>query len=292
MVEEAKKKLKDLNIDVNSDNASDAREKGALDFLEDDGRLKESMKDILFSEVHPELDALFKNIDILSSAKINRKSKKVFREQKKQFLTHMEKYNLFEISEKIQVDQEKKLAIEMPENDRENSSQKCQLDRHKIFRWLYGNRVEYLMEGGNKASNRINDLSDKDMVKLAPKKPGTDEVYEDYFLDSQEFLDTRIRDNDFNAATFTKDETRQRNLLLTIVFLNVVMEMKEGDSELWTDNKNVAFAFEVVDLLQSCGFMPLYSGNAYDAFLKMLLSSDDPLGLFHYIWSLKTNSED
>jgi hypothetical protein len=69
------------------------------------------------------------------------------------------------------------------------------------------------------------------------------------------------------------------------------MEMKEGDSELlWTDNKNVAFAFEVVDLLQSCGFMPLYSGNAYDAFLKMLLSSDDPLGLFQYIWSMKTNS--
>jgi hypothetical protein len=266
---EAKEKLKERNADGASDIASVAIEKWAFDFLEDKGQLKESMKDILFREVHPELAAFFEKIDILSSAKVDRSCQKVFMEQWDRFCAHVEKYDL------------------------SADSEESQLNRHKMFRWLYGDHVEYLKvveKDGIETGRHINDITDKEMVKLAPKRLGTDEVYEDYFLDSQEFLDTRFRDNDFNAATFTKDETRQRNLLLTIVFLNVVMEMKEGDSELWTDNKNVAFAFEVVDLLQSCGFMPLYSGNAYDAFLKMLLSSDDPLGLFQYIWSMKTNS--
>jgi hypothetical protein len=79
-------------------------------------------------------------------------------------------------------------------------------------------------------------------------------------------------------------------------FLNFVSE--EDGSETRSEKKRdytdkiLDFEFEMVDLLQSCGFMPLYSGNAYDAFLKMLLASDDPLELFHYIWSLKTNSKD
>jgi hypothetical protein len=296
---EAKKKLAELNSEGNSDNTSVAIEEWSFDFLEDEGRLKESMKDILFNEFHPELAVFFERINILSSANVDRSCQKVFREQWKRFFTHVEKYYLFEINDKIQTDKEKKRAMEKPENNRDDSSQESQLDRHKIFRWLYGNHVEYLKvkkKDDNEIGRHINDISDKDMVKLAPKKPGIDEVYEDFFLDSQEFLDTRIRDNDFNAATFTKDETRQRNLLLTMGFLNFVSE--EDGSETRSEKKRdytdkiLDFEFEMVDLLQSCGFMPLYSGNAYDAFLKMLLASDDPLELFHYIWSLKTNSKD
>lgn len=42
--------------------------------------------------------------------------------------------------------------------------------------------------------------------------------------------------------------------------------------------------------INECGFMPLYSGYAYDAFLKLVLSCDSPLELFRYVWRQKTKS--
>ena len=51
------------------------------------------------------------------------------------------------------------------------------------------------------------------------------------------------------------------------------------------------FSYNVTDLLNQCGFMSLHSASAYDTFLKLLLSCEDPFELFRFIWHKKTESE-
>lgn len=45
-------------------------------------------------------------------------------------------------------------------------------------------------------------------------------------------------------------------------------------------------------LLAKCGFYSLYSGYAYDALLKLILSCGDSKGLFQFIWQVKTGTYD
>ena len=307
---EAKQQLAHLN---EKDDSSIMLKERTVEMLEEGGKLKKSLKNVLFQEVNENLARDFENIDLLASAKTRRSIQKEFEEQWDQFFQYVKKYHQGNIDEKIREDKEHACPIERnteeslsPQSldyafDERYSSELYNLDRHKVFRWLYGNNVEHQITDKNGKNNRINDLSDDEMVKLVPMDQENEGVYEDFFLDSQEFLDTRIRDNDFYAATFTKDETRQRNLLLTLGFLNYVAEpLNLNDEQAYnkkmteSDYKFKVWGFyqAMVDLLEPRGFMTLYSGNAYDTFLKMLLSSDNPLGLFHYIWSLKTNSED
>ena len=109
---------------------------------------------------------------------------------------------------------------------------------------------------------------------------------EDYFLDDQVFLKTRIRDN--FRQFFPVDEETQRNLLLTVLFLNFAME-PDGLSDDYGERIEDFELFVDVNI-NECGFMPLYSGYAYDAFLKLVLSCDSPLELFRYVWRQKTKS--
>ena len=229
--------------------------------------------DSLLSGPDKKLCRLIRTVRELNSRKVMRSPQKVFLEQWDQFMYHL--------------------------SVREEYSGYDKTNKHRIFKYLYGenverqvnnkagNRIADLPENAgrqvnNKAGNRIADLPDSKMVRLAPDQK------EYFFLDSPEFLDTRIRDSLFYPVNFTTDEVRQRNLLLTMAFLNYVYL---GGLPSSYDMRVGEFSFNVTDLLNQCGFMSLHSASAYDTFLKLLLSCEDPLELFRFIWHKKTGSE-
>ncbi len=236
--------------------------------LEKEGELAEEYRPTLFVKVIPELDAIFDEISLLAKSKMERTPQRVIKEVWNEFQDYVTNFHAIDIVD----------SIEKAQRSGEENGRGI-LGKHEIFRWLYGENVE------TQGTNRIIDLPDAKMAKIFPDDAN-------YFLDSQEFLDTRIRDATF-TVNFPKDEQRQRNLLLTAGFLNFVStEDSEGTfSEEEYEQRLQDFEFEMTDYLVECGFMNLYSGNAYDAFLKLLLSCADSLDLFQYIWRIKTKSE-
>lgn len=210
--------------------------------------------DTLLSEPDENLLRVIRKVNELNSRKVMRSPQKVFLEQWDQFMYHL--------------------------SVREEYSGYDKTNKHRVFKYLYGENVE--RQVSSSGGNRIADLPDSKMARLAPGGE------KDFYLDSQEFLDTRIRDSLFYTVNFTSDEVRQRNLLLTMAFLNYVYlgglpssyEMRVGE-----------FSYNVTDLLNQCGFMSLHSASAYDTFLKLLLSCEDPFELFRFIWHKKTESE-
>ena len=222
--------------------------------LEKNGQLCQEYQDKLFREKIPSLEEAFDTLQNLRAEKKTRSCMQIF------------------------IDEWEKLTEEITREyfwDSENTSRK----KHEVFRSLYGENVERLVRG--KKTNRINDLNDDEMIRIAPMGK------KDYYLDSQEFLDTRIRDNDFYEKTFTVNEARQRNILLTVIFLNFLTTLDNYDTY---RDRIVEFDITASLLLSKCGFYSLYSGYAYDAFLKLLLSCEDPEGLFRFIWHVKTGT--
>lgn len=171
--------------------------------------------------------------------------------------------------------------------------------RSDLFRWLYGDNVTQRVDKKDMAGLRR--INRNNLVSLAPQGST------DFFLDSEEFFNTMISDAVFNEQQPITDETRLRNLILTVGFLNFTYtdwlarwDMKwsnpnaentfESFSSTGYQDRLSEFEFAMMELTDSCGFLSLHSGNAYDAFLKLLLSCDEPFDLFRYIWRMKTGS--
>lgn len=229
-----------------------------------DGGLKESYCKCLFTNEDANLAYMFQLVDSISR-KVNKRSvERLFLEEWKKLEDHISRY-------------EKKVIIEKVRLDKKNTvSVADYVGKQKIYGWLYG--VNILQ----RAKNRNVERKDKEMYLLGNGS-------KEYFLNSKIFLETRIRDNTFSA--FPADEQRQRNLLLTVGFLNFVLESERGGylSEDYGE-RLVDFEIYIYRLFAPCGFMLPHSGNAYDAYLKLLLSCDAPVELFKYIWRLKTGS--
>lgn len=118
---------------------------------------------------------------------------------------------------------------------------------------------------------------------------GFPEYGEDYFLNSDLFRNTRIIRS--HISSLPADEERIRNLILTLKFLEYVWWNEEYDDY---DADGVQYVME--DFLKdngtdaeltACGFYAFSVAFPYDAFLKLLLNSDDPLALFQAVWSDK-----
>lgn len=228
-------------------------------FLSDsEGHLKEEYRGVLFQKRNSEIAEILCTID-----SYKRKQKK--RSAEKEFLEQWDCLEENILTFERDCVSKEELAKQMEEEG--------YFGKQKIYRWLYGEKVY------KRLNNRNMDIKDKQMVILRKEKEG-------YFLDSKVFLDTRIRDNTFSA--FPLDEERQRNLLLTLTFLNYVLDSEDLSSDSYED-RIMEFEWEVHKTVRACGFQGLYSGNAYDAYLKLLLSCDSPLELFRYIWRMKTS---
>lgn len=228
------------------------------------GPLKEEFTESLFTSPLPVLQDLYQKIDGLKQARPKRHWQTVFFRQWE------------DLCSKVGVDE-----VGSIDNHAGADSRDDQFGRHFLFRWLYGENVERLVKGSG-GSNRLENIRDRDMITLAP------EGVTDYYLDSSDFLSTRIRDRDFYQDTYSSDEEHQRNLLLTTTFLNYAFDQ---DLEYYTYEERVAyFEVDTARVMQECGFMSLNRGYAYDAFLILLLSCTNPLDLFQYIWCRKTGS--
>lgn len=230
-----------------------------ITFLNDEeGHLKEEYRPVLFREANPAIAEILNRIDSYKRKQKKRSAEKEFLEQ-------------WECLEENILTFERDCASK--EEVSRQIAQEGYFGKQKVYRWLYGEKVY------KRLNNRNMDIKDKQMVLLRKEN-------KDYFLDSKVFLDTRIRDNTFSA--FPLDEERQRNLLLTLTFLNYVLDSEDLSSDSYED-RIMEFEWEVHKAVRACGFQGLYSGNAYDAYLKLLLSCDSPLELFRYIWRMKTN---
>lgn len=259
---EGKKKKKEVPNIVETQQLSQQ----LTNVLEEKGIFKEKFKTLLFKEMDSEVKAVFDVIDSLDRKEKARTAEKNFKKQWEKFEKALgksgeidyirERFNLLEEDEEV-VDHEVKIGKQM------------------IYRWLYGENVI------KRAENRNIEITDDEMRKWG--KEGTE-----HFLDSHIFLETRIRDNTFSA--FPNDEERQRNLLLTAIFLNFVLEV----DFLAGDYLDRVMDFEIAasEPLAESGFLLVYSGNPYDAFLMNLLSCDMPLDLFRYVWRSKTRSRE
>lgn len=236
------------------------------DYLEENGKLKEAYRISLFINYDDRMADVFEMVDAVTRKNSKRSVERIFLEQWEKLESYIEQYEKETIFEKLRLDKEKA------------DSEVSYVGKQKIYRWLYGNKIL------TREKNRNVELKDTKMTLL-----GSGE--KDYFLNSRTFLETRIRDNTFSA--FPKNEERQRNLLLTLGFLNFVLDSYAGNymAESYSE-RLVDFEIYIYKLFAPCGFMLLHSGSAYDAYIKLLLSCDEPVELFKYVWRLKTASEE
>lgn len=252
--------------------------------LESGGILFPRYKEKLFSTPIPFLQDFFREIEVCKKNKVKRSPHAVLLQEWKRFSRH---FGFFEYDE----DRVKDNVYDV---------EQILTNRHQIFRSLYGEKAEgkiYESDGGRRGIKAINK---DDLVKIAPQG------VESFFLDSEEFGETMFNDAVFNEHQPIKNPSRLRNLILTAGFLNHVYtdwEFKESYkgnsqsdqhteslSEADYQDRLVDFELEMMQLTASCDYLSLHSGNAYDAFLKLLLSCDKPFALFKYIWHLKTGS--
>ena len=114
--------------------------------------------------------------------------------------------------------------------------------------------------------------------------------HENYFIDSVEFAHTYIEDNTFSQFT-SKGERNKRNIILTLVFLNLTFDLKAAGC-LDYDERVDYLEERVMESMMPCGFRILHSGSAYDTYLKFLLACPDPMELFRYVWRKKRVAEE
>lgn len=249
-----------------------------VDYLEEEGNLKEKYHKTLFTKWDEQLAGTLAMVDAVTRNNSKRSAQKVFAEQWMQLESFINKYEKERIFERILMDKMHDKGNVQLEHKRKYESELSYVGRQKIYEWLYGTNVITRVE------NRNIERKDHEMILLGNGQ-------KEYFLNSKTFLETRIRDNTFSA--FPLDEKRQRNLIMTLAFLNFVLESQTGGylAESYQD-RLADFEIFIFELFVPCGFALLHSGNDYDAFIKLLLSCDEPIELFKYIWRQKTGSEE
>ena len=120
---------------------------------------------------------------------------------------------------------------------------------------------------------------------------------EDFFLNTTMFRESRLTNH--TLSVLPDGDERKRNMILTLIFLDFILKLEEME-EMADDDDFFLEADEPDDVsgkvlqmfvqladqaMEQCGFQTLNGGNPYDAFLAMLLFSDDPMALFQDIWS-------
>lgn len=113
----------------------------------------------------------------------------------------------------------------------------------------------------------------------------------EYLLNTDLFKSTRLTLNSLHE--FVGESEKSRNQILTLAFLEYILQDEEENSEIWEDEELDImeiledFDYRVSDVLSELGYMSFYLGNAYDAFLYLLLCADFPLDIFQNLWSDK-----
>lgn len=260
-------------------------EEQLLKRLESSGKLRPDIDEKLFTEPLPFLQKIFQDIFDLKKKQVKRSPHAVFSDEWKRFAKEVEK----------------------TEYDGDNtepgnySPDGYLIDRSKQFRFLYGDNVDQKIYETEPKRRGLRRIRKEDLVPLTPKGST------DFFLDSDEFFNTMITESVFNERQPITDESRLRNLILTVGFLNFTYTDWEVRENLNWNNPRAEnaldslsasgyqerlqkFDFIMQPILGSCGFLSLHSGSAYDAFLKLLLSCDNPFDLFRFIWRMKTGS--
>ncbi len=126
------------------------------------------------------------------------------------------------------------------------------------------------------------DINDYEGVKSYGKE---------YLLNTNSFKSTRLTLNSLHE--FVGESEKSRNQILTLAFLEYILQDEEENSEIWEDEELDImeiledFDYRVSDVLSELGYMSFYLGNAYDAFLYLLLCADLPLDIFQNLWSDK-----
>ena len=271
--------------EASSDSGNDTMtiENKLRDYLEDSkGHLKEKFKTTLFETGEANTDKTLGKLVAYGATtdkkNLHRSAEKLFMEEWEEFEENFKKSEDGNFALEVNEDSENLLDVDMETMDETYFVTKKFFAKQNLYRWLYGTEVRQKRQ--NKKGKVVwGDRLNREMILLGEGKG-------DFFLDSKEFLETRIRDNTF--SNFPEDEARQRNLLLTAVFFNFAFD---GDN-LSSKYEECVSDFELVvnRKLAEAGFQMLHSGNPYDAYLKLLLSCDMPLELFRYVWKLKTGS--
>ncbi len=142
-----------------------------------------------------------------------------------------------------------------------NKAKKAKANYYTLFRYLYGDE-EYM---------------------------GVTSYGPSYFLNTAEFNAAKLSYS--SVSQFPKSEIKARDMLLTICFLNFVSEDHSADSYPQGVSRTQGliddFTTRCNAVMSRSSFMTLYSGNPYDEFLRRMLTSGDPMGLYQSIFSDK-----
>lgn len=110
---------------------------------------------------------------------------------------------------------------------------------------------------------------------------------DEYFLNTSQFRESRITQSQLSAPT--ADEERLRSMILTLKFLEYVwwdLEELKDPTNADIEGDIGGFVCEADREMLVCGLQPFTQyGFSYDAFLALLLNSDDPEALFQAVWS-------
>ncbi len=134
------------------------------------------------------------------------------------------------------------------------------------------NMLEFIYD-----SNGMNDMRDFH---------GVDSYGPGFLFNTDAFKRAQITQN--TLSHFPVDEERRRNLLLTVDFLDFVMNeidlLSANDRDLRVDQLFDEFRYIVDQDLERCGMQEFYPGNAYEGFLSMLFSCENPFELFQALF--------
>lgn len=106
----------------------------------------------------------------------------------------------------------------------------------------------------------------------------------EFLLNSPMFLETRLK-NDILDNFVRTEGMRQRNLILTVIFLVYALECLNVNYTISNQRRCLDFEMFVEEVMESCGLQGFRIDNPYDAFLELLLCCEEPLELYCNIWS-------
>lgn len=284
--------------EVKEDKSTQMITRGLEEYLEEDGKLKEAFRESLFTKTDSRIAEELEMIQSIDLSKKQSRARKTFFKELKELEAEVEQDDIvadrdaweeklerkkkrIDSIKRKEKEEEKnglgeQLQKEKQKKDSQNSEDEYKLyyGKQNMYRYLYGGDIIKRGENRNIPKKRA------DFVLIRPEQ-------KDYFLDSEEFLNTFLNDNVVNE--FPEDEERQRNLLLTVVFLKYLLKGRDETEPYMSQWE--CFEYDVANpILCKCNFQLLYSGNAYDAFLKLLMSCEDSLELFRAVWKIKAES--
>jgi len=258
-----------LYKDVREENVSDSVLENMYDasrrigneilfYIEDIDQLKSEYKDILFTEKIEKLEDIIRKTEVIKKKKLMGSSEELFHNQLKELRENITQYDGNEITYEYYL----RKAQERGESIFDVPKQ-VDIDRPYIRRTLYG----------------VMDPDVEDACVIGKKSS---------FLNTDEFLNALIYDDNVISSFSTRPAMTKRNLLLTLLFANFCYKLL--NSTRVSDNYEERLAYfedKVYRELSACGYMALNNENAYDLYLKLVLTCAEPLELYRYMWMKK-----